>query len=203
MEQKLLSIYNSFLKKHGYQGWWPTNSRYHPKDYEHPYTQEEIFEISMGAILTQNTSWKNVEKAINSLKENNLSSPKKILDAPIDMLAETIKSSGYYNQKAKKLKKFAKFFLENENKTPSRDSLLEIWGIGKETADSILLYAYKQPYFVIDNYTKRIFNKFLNLNIEPYDEWQNLFHKSLQKDYKIFNEFHALIVAEGKTQRYR
>ena len=157
----------------------------------------------MGAILTQNTSWKNVEKAINSLKENNLSSPKKILDAPIDMLAETIKSSGYYNQKAKKLKKFAKFFLENENKTPSRDSLLEIWGIGKETADSILLYAYKQPYFVIDNYTKRIFNKFLNLNIEPYDEWQNLFHKSLQKDYKIFNEFHALIVAEGKTQRYR
>ena len=203
MEQKLLSIYNSLLKKHGYQGWWPINSRYHPKDYEHPYTQEEIFEISMGAILTQNTSWKNVEKAINSLKENNLSSPKKILDAPIDMLAETIKSSGYYNQKAKKLKKFAKFFLENENKTPSRDSLLEIWGIGKETADSILLYAYKQPYFVIDNYTKRIFNKFLNLNIEPYDEWQNLFHKSLQKDYKIFNEFHALIVAEGKTQRYR
>lgn len=106
-----------------------------------------------------------------------------------------IKSSGYHNQKAKKLKEFTKFYSKNNELT--RDKLLGIYGIGKETADSILLYACKKPYFVIDAYTKRIMNR-LGFKEETYNEFQSLFMKNLDNDHKLFNEFHALIVRHGK-----
>jgi len=202
MSQKttLLKIYNELLKKHGNQGWWPIKVQYHPNNYEYPKNEEEKFEIVIGAILTQNTSWKNVEKAMVNLQNKNFLNPKVILKTKKNQLAKIIRSSGYFNQKARKLKEFCKSYINNK-KIQTREQLLSIWGIGKETADSILLYAYKQPIFVIDSYTKRLMNKILKINFKTYDEWQNFFHKNLPKDYKLFNEFHALIVAESKNKR--
>ncbi len=197
VKEKLLKIYNNLLKKHSHQGWWPIKGKYHPKSYDCPKDEGEAFEIAVGAILTQNTSWKNVEKVLQNLQNKDLLNPTKINKIEEDKLAQLIKSSGYFNQKAKKLKEFCKFYTNNKE-IPTREQLLSIWGIGKETADSILLYSYKKPVFVVDAYTKRLFNKILNINFKNYDEWQNFFHKALPKDYKLFNEFHALIVEEGK-----
>ncbi len=178
-------IYSSLLNHFGKQNWWPTISN------------NKAFEISIGAILTQNTSWKNVEKAIKNLKDNNLLSKDAIKKIKVERLAKLIKSSGYHNQKAKKLKEFVKFL--ESSKEINRENLLSIWGIGKETADSILLYAYNKPIFVIDSYTKRVFSR-LGLCYKDigYEELQNLFHKNLLKDYKLFNEYHALIVRLAK-----
>jgi len=191
----LNKIYNLLLKNYGYQGWWPINSRYHIKDYSIPKNKQQEFEIIIGSILTQSTNWKNTEKAIKNLRSNKLLSPEKINSINIKKLALIIKSSGYHNEKAKKLKEFTKFYSKNNELT--RDKLLGIYGIGKETADSILLYACKKPYFVIDAYTKRIMNR-LGFKEKTYDEFQSLFMKNLDNDHKLFNEFHALIVKHGK-----
>ncbi len=199
LNKRLISLYEKLLKKHNYQGWWPIKGKYHPRDYTYPKNKEEIFEIIIGAILTQNTLWKNVEKSLEKLHENNLISLQTLLKTSNQKLAQLIKSAGYFNQKIKKLKLFAEFHLKNERRIPLRKELLNIWGIGKETADSILLYAYKRPIFVVDNYTKKIAEKYLGVNSSDYDELQDLFHKNLPRDYKLYNEFHALIVAEGKN----
>jgi len=191
--KEISSIYNKLLNEYGYQGWWPVDLKYNPKDYSFPQNKRQEFEICVGAILTQSTNWKNVEKALESLKENKSLSPEVIISLPIKKLAELIKSSGYHNQKARKLKEFVKYF---QNKKTKED-LLNIWGIGKETADSILLYAYKKPYFVVDAYTKRIMNR-IGFREKNYDDLQNLFMKNLKEDYKLFNEFHALLVEHGK-----
>lgn len=205
----ILAIYKRLLKEYSYQGWWPliekdakTNryiSRYHPKNYDLPRTPEQQFEIIVGAILTQNTSWLQVEKALINLKEKNLLSPKSILNANEDSLKEAIRPAGYFNQKAERLKLISEWFI-NKKGLPSREELLSIKGIGKETADSILLYAYKQPSFVVDAYTRRLlFNLGLIQNIkEKYDTIKELFENSLPKDFKIFQEYHALIVAHAK-----
>lgn len=189
----LKSIYNQLYKEHGPQGWWPINNRYNKKDFSEK-TEQEKFEVSVGAILTQNTSWKNVERALNKLRENNSLNKETIRKISQESLSKLIKSSGYHNQKARKLKEFAKL-----NKEITRKNLLSIWGIGPETADSILLYAHNHPIFVIDTYTKRVM---LHNNIGKqkwsYEEWQNLFHDNLEKDYKLFNEFHALLVNHAK-----
>ena len=201
---KIEDIYKILLENFGYQGWWPllnykTNKiEYHLKDFSYPKTEEEKFEICIGAILTQNTSWLNVEKAIKNLKQNNALDVNSIERLKEKELALLIKSSGYHNQKSKKLKAFVKFY-NNKNKKITRESLLNIWGIGPETADSILLYAYKKPFFVIDAYTKRIFSRIglCNKNIS-YSELQELIQKSIKKDYRIYNEYHALLVKLGK-----
>ena len=171
-------IYDILYKQFGPQHWWPANSR---------------FEVIMGAILTQNTNWKNVEKAIKNLKERNLLNKEAIQNTPEKELASLIKPAGYYNQKAKKLKAFVKF--EGEI---TRENLLNIWGIGPETVDSILLYAYNKPIFVIDAYTKRVINR-LGYKEQTYDELQTLFMENLPTDEKLFNEFHALLVQLGKN----
>ena len=153
--------------------------------------------ITKGKILTQNTSWKNVEKAIFNLNKEKLVDIKKIKKINLKKLASLIRPSGYYNQKAEKLKIAAKFF--SKNKAPTREELLDVKGIGPETADSILLYAFKKPYFVVDAYTKRIFSRIGICRQDiKYDELQLFFHKNLQKDAKLFNEYHALIVELGK-----
>jgi len=194
MQDKIIQIYNILLKEYGSQGWWPINNKYKTKD---KLTEKEKFEICIGAILTQNTSWKNVEKALNNLRINNLLNKKSIENLDIRKLAELIKSSGYNNQKAKKLKEFINFINSKEQIT--RDNLLKIWGIGKETADSILLYAHKKPVFVIDSYTKRIFSRLglCNEKIE-YDDLQDVFHNNLKSNHKLFNEYHALLVEHAK-----
>ncbi len=157
-------------------------------------------------ILTQNTSWKNVEKAILKLSGANLISLTKLASAEESELAELIRSSGYHNQKAKKLKFFANHVLSKHKsiekffKQPNlREELLSLWGIGPETADSIVLYAAKQPSFVVDAYTKRIFSRlgFCSKDVD-YHELQNRFHDKLPKDACMFNEYHALLVELAK-----
>ena len=174
-------IYNLLLKRFGKQNWWPIISN-NPK-----------FEISIGAILTQNTSWNNVEKAVLALKEHNLLTKEALSKINIKKLSSLIKPAGYYNLKAKKLKEFVNFL--NSKKPITKENLLNIWGVGPETADSILCYAYTKPYFVVDAYTKRIFER-LNIKEKTYDEIQNLVHKNLSSKY--FNEFHALLVRLAK-----
>ena len=195
---KIHSIYKTLIDYYGHQGWWPINNKYSENHKHEKKSPKHQFEISVGAILTQNTAWTNVEKALAELKKQNLLSKKAIHQTTTNKLAQTIKSSGYHNQKARKLKEFVKQITTK----PTREQLLSIWGIGRETADSILLYAYNEPIFVIDAYTKRIFSRLGLFNKDPknitYDELQQLFHNNLPKDHKFYNEYHALIVKHAK-----
>ncbi len=190
-----LSLFKKLYKYYGPQFWWPGDSR---------------FEIVIGALLTQNTNWRNVEKAINNLRKADLLVPKKILNVDIEKLKKLIKPSGFFNQKAERLKLLIKFFKDEgcenfekfklSNPETFREKLLKVKGIGPETCDSILLYAFDVPIFVIDTYTKR-FVKYYQLKVENlrYDTLQKYFHNNLKKDAKLFNEYHALIVRWGKT----
>jgi endonuclease-3 related protein len=191
----LLKIYNSLYDFFGPLKWWPGDTP---------------FEIMVGAILTQNTSWSNVEKAINNLKKENLLEPQKLYRINQEELAQLIKPSGYYNIKARRLKNFVNIFVndfegsaENMFSGDSRElrkKLLKVNGIGPETADSILLYAGKKPFFVVDAYTKRIFSRHKLISKDfTYCQIQEFFIKNLDRDVKLFNEFHAQIVMLGKT----
>ncbi len=187
--------FEKLLAKHGRQGWWPA---------------ETTFEVCIGAILTQNTSWKNVEKAIENLKRKKLLIEEKIAQCSIETLETAIKPSGFYRQKAKRLKNFAEYAVSNYNTVENwfkakklnelRLELLNLNGIGPETADSIILYAAGKPIFVIDAYTTR-WTKQFGINIERYDELQNWFEEKLPKNVELFKEFHALIVAEEKERQ--
>ena len=208
---KLKQIYNLLFKAYGLQGWWPiVNNKtllceYHVNS---PKNKSEALEICFGSLLTQNTNWKNAEKAITNLNKHDLIDVKKILKIENKKLAEIIKSSGYHNQKAKKLKNFCDFLLENydgnlkglfQNEINElRKQLLSVNGIGLETADSIMLYAAKKPVFVIDAYTKRILNR-IGYKEERYDELQRLLMQSLPNSERLFNECHALLVELGKN----
>lgn len=194
MKGKLDLIYQKLYACFGPQHWWPA---------------ETPFEVVVGAILTQNTNWLNVEKAINNLKKNELLSPDKLYRLSARKLALLIKPAGYYNIKTRRLKSFLRFFLKHykgdikkmSSEDPSilRRQLLSINGIGPETADSILLYALDKPVFVIDAYTKRIlFRHRLIKEDASYDDAQNLFMGNLKPDAALFNEYHALLVKSGK-----
>jgi len=166
-------------------------------------------EISLGAILTQNTNWTNVEKAIANLKREKVLSPDAILNLPDHELERLIRPAGFYRQKAKRLKTFLTFLQKNymgnfTNTAPVptqilRDQLLAINGIGPETADSILLYAMERHVFVVDAYTRRFLSRHNMINEKAsYDHIQTLFHQNLPFDSTLFNEYHALIVKLGK-----
>ncbi|HOK03990.1 MAG TPA: hypothetical protein P5105_00680 [Victivallales bacterium] len=190
MKKKLLILYQKFFNFFGPQHWWPGDSPW---------------EIAVGAILTQNTNWTNVEKAINNLKKEKILSPEKILNCEIRKLETILKPSGYFRVKAKRLKNLCKWWLEEKNKQKfeilsMRKSLLSVNGIGRETADSILLYAFNLPIFVIDAYTRRIMARHFNIDYRTeYDDLQRLFMENLPSDHLLFNEYHALIVCAGKT----
>ena len=195
MDSLISSIYTILLESYGPQGWWPLGGAYFPQE-------EDPFEITIGAVLTQNTSWKNVSMAIEELRKRGLLSADRILATTDEELARTIRSSGYYNQKAERLKRMCRFFNHTARRctAPTREELLAIRGIGPETADSILLYAYHIPVFVIDAYTRRIFNRIgTALANMSYDEAQELFMHNLPRDEGLFNEYHALIVRHGKN----
>ena len=198
--RKIRQIYEILHKAYGPQGWWPLTERYKfiPEHKgKKPDTEKRKFEIIIGAILTQNTAWKNVEKAIIELNKRNLIDKNKLKSLPAKKLGKIIKSSGYFNQKAKKIKAML-YFLESDRRV-NRENLLDVWGIGPETADSIMLYAYEKPFFVIDAYTKRIFSRLgVAEKNASYDELQELFHKSLSNNIKIFKEYHALLVEHAK-----
>jgi endonuclease-3 related protein len=197
---KLMHIYSLIYKAFGPQKWWPTTLEgdLHPTYHGKKINDKQRFEIIVGAILTQNTSWKNVEKAIFNLNKAKTLSIEKIKSIKKETLANLIRPSGYYNQKAERLKIVAEFF--SKNRFPSREELLAVNGIGPETADSILLYAFQKPIFVIDAYTKQIFSRIGICNGKcSYAELQEIFHKNLKKDEKLFNEYHALVVELGKN----
>lgn len=194
ISQVLYEIYERLYAYFGPQNWWPA---------------ETPFEVCVGAILTQNASWKNVKKAIENLKKNDLLEPKKLYEIPLNNLAEIIKPSGFYNLKAKRLKNFVKFLVEkyegsleklfSKELYEVRKELVSIKGLGKETVDSILLYAGNFPIFVVDAYTYRILNRHHLVPEETtYEEIQALFMENLPHNSQLFNEFHALLVACGK-----
>ena len=172
-------IYNKLYSHFGKQHWWPvTKSGYAPKYHKDiKLNDKQKLEICFGAILTQNTNWKNVEKAVINLNKNNLIDIDKIIKISNKKLAKIIKSSGYHNQKAKKLKNFCRYINKNYNNKINgffnndivklRNELLLINGIGPETADSMILYAAKKPVFVIDAYTKRIYASWGGCRLSP------------------------------------
>ncbi len=190
-----MSVYEKLYAFYGPQGWWPAKSR---------------LEVITGAILTQNTSWKNVEKAIANLKKNKaLASPAALTDLDTRTLSRLIRPSGYYNIKAKRIKNFLRFLssryqgslkaMSAQETGTLRQELLGVNGIGQETCDSILLYAFRRPIFVVDAYTKRIFSRHgLFAAGASYEDLQDAFMKRLPSDERLFNEYHALIVRLGK-----
>jgi endonuclease-3 related protein len=190
MQERLLNIFHKLLDAFGKRNWWPG---------------ETELEIIIGAVLTQNTSWKNVEKAIDSLKRRNVLDINSLYKMDREILAFIIKPSGFYNIKSKRLKNIINVIytqyeanilnLNNIDMWYVRDKLLEINGIGRETADSIILYALNKPIFVVDVYTKRFLKNHKLYNEESdYDAVQRFFMKNLPHDTYLFNEFHALIV---------
>ncbi len=194
MKNQLGDVYSRLFAYFGPQHWWPGDGP---------------FEVIVGAILTQNTAWTNVEKAMANLRRAHLLTPTALRRAREDQVAEWIRPSGYYHLKAKKLKAFVDFLFEKhrgrlahlfaQDTASLRQELLGVYGIGPETADSIILYAANQPIFVVDAYTRRIAARLglTQANI-AYDELQQLFMRHLPHDAVMFNEYHALLVALGK-----
>ncbi len=188
-------VYRRLLGHYGPQHWWPADSP---------------FEVMVGAVLTQSTSWTNVEKAVDSLKAADSLSPQAIRRLSHEELATIIYSAGFHNTKARKLKAMAGYLgdrfdddigaMKRVDPAELRAELLGVYGIGDETADSILLYALDMPSFVIDAYTRRLFSR---IGIVPerdtYGAYQRLFEDSLERDPRIFDEYHALIVTHGKS----
>ena len=192
--EQLTEIYRLLYEQFGPQHWWPGQTR---------------FEVITGAILTQNTNWANVEKAIANLKSAEYLTPEKLHSLDHAQLANLIRPAGYFNIKAKRLKTFINWLFENYNGELTelesidtdhlRAELLAIKGIGRETADSILLYAFDRPIFVIDAYTARtVFRHELIAPDADYEQLREFFESSLPADAQLFNEYHALLVKVGK-----
>ena len=191
----LLQIYQKMFDALGPRHWWPG---------------ETPFEVIIGAILTQNTNWSNVEKAIKNLKTAGKLSPEGMYELSVTELAKLIRPSGFFNVKAKRVKAFINWLFSRYEGNLSkmfaqdlqalRSELLSVKGIGPETADSILLYAGNMPTFVVDAYTHRIFSRHELIPEEStYDEMKSFFEENLPEDVQLFNEYHALIVNIGKT----
>ncbi len=199
MNAKVMAIYEALLKHYGPQGWWPVLGSYHPGDYGYPRNEEEAFEIIAGAVLTQNTAWTSVERALENLRRIEALNPCKILTLSWDVLKSAIRPAGFFNQKAIYLREIALLFAGLKGRTPSRKELMSVKGVGNETADSILLYAYKRPEFVIDAYTKRIATALgLAERGAGYMELKDLFESNLPRDVAIYQEYHALLVEHAK-----
>jgi endonuclease-3 related protein len=190
---QLLDIYTRLFIAFGSRNWWPAD------------TAEEVI---FGAILTQNTSWKNAEQALAALKANRKLRFKTVAEMDIQALAELIRPARFLNQKAKALKTFAGYLgshygfsikkMGRKDIGSLREELLSLYRIGPETADSILCYALEKPVFVIDVYTKRIFSRHGFLKIkDSYDDYQRLFMENLSRDVQLYNEYHALLVLLG------
>jgi endonuclease-3 related protein len=192
-KDKLHTLYHDLYRVFGPQNWWPGDSP---------------FEIMIGAILTQNTRWENVRRTLMDIKQEGLLSPHSLLRHG-RRIPQLIRRSGFYNVKSRRLVAFLKYFvgsyngdaalMQKKNCAALRSELLKVEGIGRETADCILLYALSHPVFVIDAYTRRIFSRHgLFAYNAPYDELQQLFHDNLPRETRLYNEYHALLVRLGK-----
>jgi len=193
---RLLELYHRLLGHYGPQHWWPADTP---------------FEVIIGAILTQSAAWGNVERAIANLKRAGVLNPPALRAIPLEELSRLIYPSGYFNAKARKIRAFVHYLGERYgdsleamfrvNTWELRRELLAVYGIGEETADSILLYAGDKPVFVVDAYTRRILGR---LGLAPergtYAAYQALFQENLPPDVGLFNEYHALLVRHGKER---
>jgi endonuclease-3 related protein len=209
---RLEDVYGTLLAAYGPQGWWPlldvaggnptssgTLRGYHPGDYSFPQTEAQRFEICVGAVLTQNAAWPNVERALHQLRDLDALSPRRILAVPESHLETAIRPSGYFRVKVRKLRELAQAYLGFAGRTPAREELLAVWGIGPETADSIRLYAYGQPEMVVDAYTIRILAARGWLDAAArYDDAKCLCESGLPREVAIYQEFHALLVEHAK-----
>ncbi|HOI71427.1 MAG TPA: endonuclease III domain-containing protein [Methanobacterium sp.] len=210
--KRIGDIYQKLYQLYGPQGWWPlidckgpkpvktgAVEGYHPLNYDLPVQRNHIYEIIVGTILTQNTAWLQVNTALHNLNDLKALVPEKLLKLDDEILKSAIRPAGFLNQKAIYLKKVTQFFIDLDGETPSRKELLEVKGVGNETADSILLYAYKQPEFVVDTYTRRLFSHLGLSHVEiSYLKLKNLFENSLPRDVPAYQEYHALIVEHAK-----
>jgi endonuclease-3 related protein len=204
-------LYKLLLNQFGAQEWWPVDYHYHRKNKSDP-----RFEIIIGAILTQNTAWDNVEKALTNLKKSKSLTIHKIIDENIENIKVMIQPSGFFNQKAQRLKILASYLHDEYNNNldkffkrdlkVTRQELLSLNGIGPETADSILLYAGNRPVFVVDAYTKRICKRIpIENSGKTYEEIQSFFENELKRNFperdivELYKELHALIVRLAKT----
>ena len=216
---KVMKIYKTLYKEYGPQGWWPfinyegkntskegNTEGYHVLDYSFPRNKNEIFEVCLGSILTQNTTFTSVVKSLHNLNNINHLCYKKIKTMPIDELKILIKPSGYHNQKSNYILEFINFFEALEDRIPTRDELLQIKGIGPETADSILLFAFNQAQFKVDAYTKRmlVHNNLIAENAK-YNEIKYFMEEEIKKEIKeeveliiVYQGYHALIVNQAK-----
>ncbi len=190
---RLLTLYETLFKEYGPQGWWPVD-----RDYHRTHGTDEREEIVIGAVLTQNTAWKNVERALSNLKRASALSFDAILKMPLPDLEDLIKPSGYYRQKAVRLKEVCGSLNPVERvESISREELLSVKGVGRETADAILLYAGGRPYFVVDSYTRRLLSRLFGIDGD-YEEIRSFFEDNLPQDVSLFKEFHALIDEHAK-----
>ena len=189
----LLTVFDSLYTAYGLQHWWPG---------------ETPFEIMVGAVLTQNTAWTNVEKAIANLESRSKLSPEAIIAARKDHLANWLRPSGYFNVKAERLKNLCRWYVEaggfsvlSQRQTGAlREALLSVSGVGPETADDIMLYAFQRPVFVIDAYTRRLFSRLgFIAGDEAYEDLRLACEDRLGADVRLYNEFHALIVLHART----
>jgi len=191
----LLDSYTALYHHFGKQNWWPADTK---------------FEVIIGAILTQNTNWQNVEKAISNLRKKKLLRLDKLKNIKTSALAQLIRPAGYYNIKAQRLKNFIDFLYQRYQGSLKkmfkrrlsilRDELLSVNGIGPETADSILLYAGNKPVFVVDAYTRRILSRHRLIKKDAsYQDIQDLFHSTLEEKSSLYNEYHALLVELAKN----
>lgn len=196
MRNRLLEIFDTLLDAYGPRFWWPA---------------ETPFEVCVGAILTQNTNWGNVEKAIANLKSAGVLSPEGVRDVPVQQLAGLIRPAGYFNVKSARLKDFIGWLHREHGGSLDamfdidwhllREELLKVRGIGPETCDSILLYAGRKPSFVVDAYTRRLFFRLGVIRESAgYDEVRTLFMDNLPPDTGLYNEYHALIVEHCKER---
>jgi endonuclease-3 related protein len=211
----LAAFASALLAAYGPQGWWPLLAHagsnptltgrltgYHPGHFAFPRTDAERFEICCGAILTQNTAWTNVERALDLLARKELLSPAAILSAADGTLETAIHASGYFRTKAKKLRAFSEFYLRLDGRTPSREALLDVWGIGPETADSIRLYAFKETEMVVDAYTLRVLLRhgYCRPPLD-YARAKRFCERHLPRSLEGYQEFHALMVEHAKRLR--
>ena len=209
-----MDLYLILLETYGPRGWWPRISRagsdgrddrgYLPGGGP-PGDRPGMFEVAAGAVLTQSTAWLNAERAVLNLSNKGVLSPEGILAIPRETLAEIIRPAGYFNAKARKLIELAGFFRNltpdgSQYSTPSRESLLSLWGVGPETADSILLFAFGLPSFVVDAYTRRITGRLgFEHTDSSYDDFKSQIEMNIPRKWTVYAEFHAVLVEHAKT----
>jgi len=191
--RQLLDVYQGMLAAYGPQQWWPADS---------------AFEVAVGAVLTQNTNWSNVERAIANLRQADVLTLPAIRRLPKDQLAQLLRPAGYYNLKTERLLQLCDYLascqgLDELRGLPldeARSGLLSVWGVGPETADDILLYALDRPVFVIDAYTRRLLVRMgLATGRESYEALRRGFERVLSPDVALFKQYHALLVEHAKS----